>query len=165
MPTELFGRFLRFLALLSGGVLLVLMVYTVADVVLRYGFNRPFSGSLEFTEFSMSVIVFLGIAYTGWTGGHIAIDLFEKWLDRPTLRYLPAIVAFTGAALFAVIAWRAAVETTATIQQFSNMLKWPHYPFRYTVAFGSTMFALVMFIQGVQAVRRSQQEKLPDADL
>jgi TRAP-type C4-dicarboxylate transport system permease small subunit len=159
---ELFGRFLRFLALLSGVVLLLLMLYTVTDVVLRYGFNRPFSGSLEFTEFCMSVIVFLAIAYTGWTGGHIAIDLFEKWLDRPALRYLPAVIAFTGAALFAAIAWRATVETTATISQISNMLRWPHYPFRYTVAFGSAMFALVMFIQGVQAVRRPPQEKSPD---
>ncbi len=156
---ELFGRFLRFLALLSGGILLLLMLYTVTDVVLRYGFNRPFSGSLEFTEFSMSVIVFLAIAYTGWTRGHIAIDLFEKWLDRPALRYLPAVIAFTGAALFAAIAWRATVETTATISQISNMLRWPHYPFRYTVAFGSAMFALVMFIQGIQAVRRPPHQK------
>jgi TRAP-type C4-dicarboxylate transport system permease small subunit len=68
----------------------------------------------------MSVIVFLAIAYTGWTRGHIAIDLFEKWLDRPALRYLPAVIAFTGAALFAAIAWRATVETTATISQISN---------------------------------------------
>ena len=162
---ELFGRFLRFLALVSGGVLLLLMVYTVVDVVLRYGFNHPLRGSLEFTEFCMSVIVFLAIAYTGWTGGHIAIDLFEKWLDRPALRYLPAIISFTGAALFALIAWRATLETTFTINQISNMLRWPHYPFRYTVAFGSAMFALVMFIQGVQAVRKHPEEKLPDADL
>ncbi len=161
----LFGRFLRFLALISGGILLLLMLYTVADVVLRYGFNRPFSGSLEFTEFCMSVIVFLAIAYTGWTGGHIAIDLFEKWLDRPSLRYLPALIAFTGAALFAVIAWRATMETTATISQISNMLRWPHYPFRYTVAFGSAMFALVMFIRGVEAVRRPPHQKQTDADL
>lgn len=162
---ELFGRFLRFLALVSGGVLLLLMLYTVTDVVLRYVFNRPFSGSLEFTEFSMSLIVFLGIAYTGWVGGHIAIDLFEKWLDRPWLRYLPAILSFIGAALFALIAWRATVETVATISQFSNMLRWPHYPFRFTVAFGSAMFALVMLIQGFQTIRKHPQEKLPDADL
>jgi TRAP-type C4-dicarboxylate transport system permease small subunit len=151
---ELFGRFLRVLALISGGVLLVLMLYTVADVVLRYAFNRPFSGSLEFTEFSMSLVVFLAIAYTGWTGGHIAVDLLERWLDRPALRLLPSLIAFTGALLFAVIAWRAAIETTATLSQVSNMLRWPHYPFRYTVAFGSAMFAVVLFIQGIQSARR-----------
>jgi TRAP-type C4-dicarboxylate transport system permease small subunit len=151
---ERFDRFLRTLALMSGGVLLLLMSYTVIDVVLRYVFNRPFSGSLEFTEFMMVLIVFLAIAFTGWTGGHIAVDLFEKQLDRPSLRYLPAIISFAGALLFAVIAVRVTLETIATLPQISNMLRWPHFPFRFTVAFGAATFALVLFIQGVFSLRR-----------
>ena len=151
---QAFDRFLRFLALAGGGVLLVLMVYTVADVILRYVFNNAFSGSVEFTEFAMALIVFLAIAYTGWTGGHISVDLLEKALDRPSLRFLPAIIAFTGAVLFALIAWLSVRETVATIDQVSNMLIWPHYPFRFTVAFGAVMFAAVLFVQGVQALRR-----------
>lgn len=151
---ELFGGFLRLLALVSGALLLVLMGFTVVDVVLRYVFNAPFSGSFEFTEFLMSTIVFLAIAYTGWTGGHVSVDLFEKWLDRPSLRYLPAIIALTGSVLFAVIAWQATRETIATIGQFSNMLRWPHYPFRFIVAFGAAMFALVLLIQAIQSLRR-----------
>ena len=151
---QLFDRFLRLLALASGGVLLLLMAYTVVDVVLRYGFNRPFSGSLEFTEFAMVLIVFLAIAYTGWTGGHIAVDLFEKALDRPALRFLPTVISLAGALLFAVIAWQVTLETTATLPQVSNMLRWPHYPFRFTVAFGSAMFALVLLVQGVMALAR-----------
>ncbi len=151
---ELFGGFLRILALVSGALLLVLMGFTIVDVVLRYVFNAPFSGSFEFTEFLMSAIVFLAIAYTGWTGGHVSVDLFEKWLDRPSLRFLPAIIALTGSVLFAVIAWQATRETIATIGQFSNMLRWPHYPFRFIVAFGAAMFALVLLIQAIQSLRR-----------
>lgn len=151
---QLFGGFLRTLALISGGLLLLLTGFTVLDIVLRYVFSAPFSGSFEFTEFLMAAIVFLAIAYTGWTGGHISVDLFERWLDRPSLRWLPAIISFAGAALFAVVAWRAALETIATIDQISNMLRWPHYPFRFAVAFGSAMFALVLLIQGLQALRR-----------
>ncbi len=156
---QLFDRFLRFLALLSGGVLLILMVYTVVDVVLRYVFNKPFSGSLEFTEFSMVLIVFLAIAYTGWTGGHIAVDLFEKYLDRPGLRFLPSVLAFTGSVLFAVIAWRVTLEAFGAMSQISNMLRWPHFPFRLTVAFGAAVFAVVLAIQGVQALRHSPNEE------
>jgi TRAP-type C4-dicarboxylate transport system permease small subunit len=150
---DLFSRFLRLLALASGGFLLVLMVYTDVDVLLRYMFNSPFSGSVEFTEYMMAAIVFLAIAYCGWTGGHISVDLFNFALDRPTLRFLPALMSFVGAALFAVIAWQATRETITTIDQVSNMLRWPHYPFRFTVAFGSAVFAFVMIVQGVQALR------------
>jgi TRAP-type C4-dicarboxylate transport system permease small subunit len=151
---QLFDRFLRLLALVAGAILLLLMGVTVLDVVMRYVFNAPLASAWEFTEFSMSLIVFLGMAYCGWTGGHISIDLLEKWLDRPSLRYLPALIAFTCALLFALVAYRATLETIATIQQVSNMLRWPHYPFRFTVAFGAAMFALVLVIQGITSLRR-----------
>jgi len=151
---DLFGRFLRALALAAGVVLLLLMGFIVIDVVLRYVFNAPFSSSKEVTEFAMVLIVFLSIAYCGWAGSHIAIDLLAPLLERPSLRYLPAIISFVGAALFVVIAWRVTLETIAMLPQKSNMLRMPHYPFRFTVAFGSAIFALVMLIQGVRALRR-----------
>jgi TRAP-type C4-dicarboxylate transport system permease small subunit len=149
----LFDRFLRLLTLIAGVALLALMMFTVLDVFLRYVFNKPFRSVYEFTEFAMAVIVFLGIAYCGWTGGHIAVDVFAKWLDRPSLRFLSALLSFTGAALFALIAYRATLETIATMDQVSNLLRWPHYPFRFTVAFGCALFAIVLLIQGVQALR------------
>jgi TRAP-type transport system small permease protein len=155
---QFFHRFLRVLALAAGVILLFLMAFIVVDVVLRYVFNAPFSSSKEITEFAMSLIVFLAIAYCGWTGGHIAVDLLEELLDRPSLRFLPAVISFVGAALFAVIAWQATMETIATISQVSNMLRMPHFPFRFTVAFGSATFALVMFIQGIDALRRGRTE-------
>ena len=99
-PSGLFGRFLRGLALVGGWVLMLLMGYTVLDVVLRYGFNRPFSGSLELTEFAMSVIVFLGIAYCGWTGGHVAVDILERPLEDPRLRFVPVLLTLVSAVLF-----------------------------------------------------------------
>jgi TRAP-type C4-dicarboxylate transport system permease small subunit len=153
-----FERALRALALASGFILLFVMVYTVADVVMRYAFNRPFSGSVEVTEFSMSLIVFLALPFTGWVGAHISVDLFEKFLDRPALRLLPSVIAFMGAALFALIAWRVMLETTATLNQTSNMLRMPHYPFRLAVAVCSLLFAIVLLVQGWQALWRKPEQ-------
>jgi len=150
---DLFDRVLRTLALASGGIILLLMAFTVVDVFLRYVFNAPFKSVYEFTEFVMAAIVFLGIAYTGWIGGHIAVDVFAKWLDRPALRFLTALISFVGAALFALIAYRATLETVATIHQVSNRLGWPHYPFRFTVVIGCALLAIVLIIQGIQALR------------
>ncbi|HEX5779707.1 MAG TPA: TRAP transporter small permease [Xanthobacteraceae bacterium] len=155
---DLFGRFLRYLALFAGFLLLVLMLFTVVDVVLRNVFNMPLRSVYEFTEFLMAPIVFLAVAYTGWVGAHIAVDLFAKWLDRPGLQFIPAILAFMGAALFALIAYRATLETIATIDQVSNLLRWPYYPFRFSVAFGAGLFAIVLLIQAVQALRGAPTE-------
>ncbi len=150
---SLFERFLRLLALAGGVVLLLLMLFTVVDVVLRYLFNAPLRSVYEFTEFTMALIVFLGIPYCGWVGQHIAVDVFARWLDRPNLRFLPAVLSLLSAALFALIAYQAALETVATIEQASNLLRWPHYPFRFAVAFSSALFAVVLLIQGVQSLR------------
>jgi len=149
-----FGGFLQRTALAGGWVLMLLMGYTVLDVVLRYVFNRPFSGSLEITEFAMSVIVFLGIAYCGWVGGHVAVDILERPLEDPRLRFVPAILTFIGAVLFAAIAWLTAVDALTSMHRISNMMRWPHYPFQLTVAFGSAMYAIVLFIQSFALLHR-----------
>lgn len=150
---QVFDRFLRAMALLAGVVLLLLMAFTVLDVVMRYFFNAPFRGSLEATEFAMAIIVFLGLAYCGWVGGHIGVDLLEKLLEKPSMRFVPVLVNLAGAILFAVIAVEVVSETLFAWSQVSNMLRMPHWPFRLVVAFGSGLYAIVLLIHTVQAAR------------
>ena len=146
-PDGLLGRFVRLLGLVSGAILMLVMFGTVADVVLRYVFNAPFRGSLELTEFAMSLIVWLSMAYCGWTGGQLAVDLLDRWLERPALAWLPALLSLIGAALFFFMAWQIVLETFDTLNKVSNMMRLPHYPFKLAVAFGAAMFALVLLVQ------------------
>jgi TRAP-type C4-dicarboxylate transport system permease small subunit len=156
---QFFERVLRGMTLVAGVVLFGLMLYTVLDVVLRYGFNKPFASSVEVTEFAMAIIVFFGLAYCGWTGGHVAVDILERPLEDPRLRFVPVILTFISALLFAAIAWFTTVEALSTMHRVTNMLKWPHYPFMLAVAFGSALFAVVLLIQTVQLLRGKQPEK------
>jgi TRAP-type C4-dicarboxylate transport system permease small subunit len=152
-PDALFGRILRWMALAGGWIIVALMIYTVLDVILRYVFNRPFSGSFEITEFAMSAIVFLGIAYCGWVGGHVAVDVLRGSLDNPRLRLVPAVLTLIGGLLFAAVAWLTAEEALSTMNRVSNMMRWPHYPFQLIVALGSAMYAIVLFIQTFRIMR------------
>jgi len=142
------------MALAAGWIIVLLMIYTVTDVVLRYAFNKPFSGSLEVTEFAMAGIVFLGIAYCGWTGGHVAVDILEQQLEDPRLKFIPFLLLIISGLLFAAIAWLSAVEALTSMQRVSNMMRWPHWPFQLTVAFGSAMYAIVLFIHAAQTFQR-----------
>lgn len=155
-PRGPFGRLLELMALAGGWVIVALMIYTVADVILRYLFNRPFSGSLEVTEFAMSAIVFLGIAYCGWLGGHVAVDILERPLEDPRLRCVPVILTFISGVLFAAIAWLTVDEALSTTSRVSNMMRWPHYPFQFIVALGSAMYAIVLFIQSFRMLRKRE---------
>ena len=158
-----FGRSLRLMALGGGIVLMLLMGYTVLDVVLRYGFNRPFSGSLEITEFAMALIVFLGIAYCGITGGHVAVDILERPLQSPALRFVPVLLTLASALLFAAIAWLTAAEALTSMHRVSNMVRWPHWPFQLTVAIGSATYAIVLLLQTIDILRGKTEGSADDA--
>ncbi len=153
LPDGILGRVLRLLGLASGAVLMLLMLGTVADVALRYLFNAPFRGSLELTEFAMALIVWLSMAYCGWVGGHIAVDLLDRWLNRPALAWLPALLSLLGAGVFILMAWQIVLETLDTMSKISNMMRIPHYPFKFAVAFGAAMFAVVLLVQAATSWR------------
>jgi TRAP-type C4-dicarboxylate transport system permease small subunit len=153
-----FGRVLRWFALASGGILMILMGYIVLDVVLRYVFNMPFRGSREFTQFMMSAIVFLGLAYCGWTGGHVAVDILERPLDKPGWRWVPMALKLASAILFAVIAWYTFHDGLQQMRRVSNMLRWPYYPFIFIAAVGSAAYSLVLFVQAVRGLRQGGRE-------
>jgi len=157
-PQGPFGRVLRWLALAAGALILLLTLYTVLDVVMRYVFNAPFRGSLEFTQFMMAAIVFLGLAYCGWTGGHVAVDIMERPLEKPGLRWVPLLLSLVSAVLFGAIAWYSCTEAMATTNRVSNMLRWPHFPFLLLTAFGSAVYAIVLVIQAVRGLRSGGRE-------
>jgi TRAP-type C4-dicarboxylate transport system permease small subunit len=157
-PQGLFGRLLRAMSLLGGWILVALMAYTVLDVLLRYLFNKPFSGSYEITEFAMSAIVFLGIAYCGWLGGHVAVDILERPLENPKLRFIPVLLTFVSALLFVAIAWLTLQEALGTMHRVSNMMRWPHWPFQFILSFGAAMYALVLLVQTYRLLRKREKD-------
>jgi TRAP-type C4-dicarboxylate transport system permease small subunit len=152
-PLNLFGGLLRLMSLTAGWIIVALMIYTVVDVVLRYIFNSPFSGSLEITEFAMSAIVFLGIAYCGWVGGHVSVDVIEKGMTSLPVRTIRAVLLFAGAITLGAMAWLTAHEALGSMQRISNMMRWPHWPFQMIVALGSAMYCIVLLKQVADLLR------------
>jgi TRAP-type C4-dicarboxylate transport system permease small subunit len=152
-----FERALRVLAFGGGAVLIGLVGLVVYEVVMRYLFARPVFGGFEITELAMVLIVGFGLPYCALTGGHVAVDLFSRFLDRPALRWLNALVHLAGAALLAVVAWRATLYALGSYQwgDLSNMMRIPKYPFQLAIAASAGLFALVLLMQAVRALRRA----------
>jgi TRAP-type C4-dicarboxylate transport system permease small subunit len=139
-------RFLRALALCGGAVLLGLMGLIAFDVVMRYVLRLPFLGAYEMTELGMALIVFLALPYCAATGGHVAVDVLGRWLDRPGARWIAVLIHLAGAALLAVMAWQAALFAVGSRArgEATNMLAIQTWPFELLTAASMGLFALVL---------------------
>ena len=151
----MFERLLRALAIGGGVVLLGLMGLVAFDVVMRYVLRIPFLGAYEMTELAMVLIVAFGLPYTAISKGHVSIDIFGRWLDRPAMRWLTALVHLAGAALLALVAWRVALYAMGSYRwgDLSNMMRIPKFPFQFAIAFSAALFALVLLLEAVKALR------------
>lgn len=152
----MFERVLRALALCGGVVLLGLMGLVAFDVLMRYVLRIPFLGAYEMTELGLALVVFLGLPYCAITNGHVAVDAFDSWLDRPSFRWLHVAVALIGAALCAVMAWEAVKYAIAgkARGEASNMMKIDLFPFMLVAGASFALYAAVLLYQAWKHVRK-----------
>ncbi len=146
------GGSVRFLAILSGVVLLCLMALTVVAVVLRK-FNDPILGAQDLSESGLTVVVFFAMAYSGWTGGHIAVDLIGGVLRGRGLAILDTAVRAACALFFLVVVWQSVRQGLDALEfgDGFNLLDIPHYPFYFVIAFGSLVFSLALFVLALRS--------------
>ena len=133
----------------AGAVLVALMLLTAADVAGRAILNAPVTGVFDLTHFAVLTMVFLGLAFCGFRGDHIAIEILYNRFPPPLRRLLDALANLIGAALFAAIAWRAVAEADVVreIGEASQLLAVPFWPFYWLLAAGAALFAFVMLLR------------------
>lgn len=149
---QIFGASTRFAAFISGVALLWLMGLTVIAVVMRYVFNAPILGAQDLSQVSLVLVVFPAMAYCGWTGGHVALDLISAAIKSSTLRWTDMIIHATSALLFVFIsrqAWSRGVDALK-YGEATNLIDIPHAPFFFVIAMSCGLYAAVLFIQTVK---------------
>lgn len=75
-----------FLQIVSAVTLFALMLITCVDVVGRYVFNSPLTGSTELTEIAVGIVVFSVLPILTWRNDHIVVDLLDP--------FFPALAQF-----------------------------------------------------------------------
>jgi TRAP-type C4-dicarboxylate transport system permease small subunit len=93
----------------------------------------------------------------------VAVDILERPLQSPKLRFVPVVLTLASAVLFAAIAWLTAAEALTSMHRVSNMVRWPHWPFQMTVAIGSAMYAIVLLLQTIDILRGKTEGPANDA--
>src|SRR5690606_29441900 len=105
--------------------LLCMMMLTVVDVVMRYGFNDSLRGAFEITELLLALLMFSGFPLVTMRNQHVVVELIDRLISRRARRVLDACAQIVCMLVFAGIAWlmwrkagrvAAANDVTAVLQ-------------------------------------------------
>ena len=143
------GKSLRVLAYIGGFAIMVMMFINVVDISMRYFFNRPLGSNVDITQMAMVVTVFSTLAYCGWTGGHVAVDILTELLPRSIVLPLNVFGNFIGGVLVLGISWQSLLAALdyAETGEVSWTLLIPQWPFLVVVAIGSLLYSFVLFFK------------------
>ena len=108
-PLKLLARLQRAQLQLAALSLLVMMLVTVADVTLRYLFNRPIHGSYDLVESTLVVFVFNGLSAVFLSRQNIVIDLIDSLVDRRTVIVLIRLSDLLTLLALAILTWAMAM--------------------------------------------------------
>jgi TRAP-type C4-dicarboxylate transport system permease small subunit len=147
-----YGRLLRGVGLISLAATLLTMVLVVANIVGRYLFNKPLTGTLEFTESLLVLIIFCSIALTQYDGGHIRVNLITRRLPQPVQRSLTVIAMLCGCAFFtwcSYAAWIFAAEAYSFNEQEWGEIVFPLWPMKFVVFFGLATLAFQFLLDAI----------------
>jgi TRAP-type C4-dicarboxylate transport system permease small subunit len=144
---------------LAGTAVVVMMLLTCADVILRL-FRRPIPGTYEIIGFLGTVAISFSLAYTSLEKGHIAVELLVEKLPRRVQAGVESVTLLIGAALFALITWQSMAYAADLKQsgEVSVTLTMPIYPFIYGIAAGSALLCLVLLVESLRSAARTVQK-------
>lgn len=133
-------------AAVAGVAAMLLVVHVAIDVVLRYVFNAPLSGTILYVSaFYMVAIAFLPQGLLEKDDTHISVELIYDFLPPLMRRSLLAISFLLTAVVGALIAVRTGQEAlskyalgTFSLEGRTRIITWPTY-FLPPVGFGLMM--------------------------
>jgi len=141
--------------------LLGMMMLGTADVVGRYLFNRPITGTLEMFEILLPVLVLFSLADTQSNDEHLTagvIDFFHfKPETRTKIRFGVQVLVFC---LFLLIIWRGvggAMLTLRSHRRISNV-ELPLWIPQLVVPLGALVMCMVLVVQMVETANKIRRK-------
>jgi len=136
--------------------IILMMLLTVADVLLRFFLGKPILGSYEITEYLMAVLVFSAVPYTEALKGHVKVDLFYDRFRPRVKAVLACVTNFMGMSVLFLIAW-ANIKMARAKWGFGDItgcLPIPVFPEHIFIAVGSMFFFFVLLLYFLNAAAK-----------
>ena len=137
--------------LLASATLFALMLMTFLDVVMRSVFNSPIEAATELTRLFMAIIVFSVLPVLSFQGGHIVVDLIDRWFQSKWVKRIrDAVVSLLCGALLLLPAQRVSVlaERARSYGDTTEYLSIPQFYIGWFIAAMTFVTAVVLLVKG-----------------
>lgn len=138
----------------SSAFLMLLMFLTTADVLGRYFFNTPITGTYELTGLILALMVFYSLGSAQLKGDHIEIDFFTKKMSIKNQAILRSVSSFLLFILLSLTSWQL-FEYTQRMWfggVTSGDLGLPLYIFSGLTIIGAIAFALTLLLDSLKSL-------------
>ncbi len=141
--------------------MLPLMAVTVLDVILK-SINQTLRGALEYTEFILVVLIWMGVAFTMQVKGHVTIDLFVSHFPKKIQNYFKLFSYLIGFILMVILVQASFKGAVASwrMKDIGAVTRIPLFIFKAFIPFGAGLFALELFKELLLGLTHLRHEAL-----
>lgn len=149
-------RLIGLSAAIGATALIGIVVVILIDVIGR-ALGSPLYGSQDITTMASVILVFAPMALCDRLGGHISVDLLERYFPDAVNRGIDIFVAFLGAVIFgwlALATWDSA-QLSLMLNLSTNLLylqkayfQWAAIGFMSLASLGLALRALELLLTG-----------------
>ncbi len=134
----------------------VMMLVTVIDVIGRYFFNKPITGTPELVGLLLVCAGTWGWGYCQMEKGHVSVTVLTERLPPRAQVGLRIFAYLIGLAGFSLICWRILLRTINYISiprgGITDILKLPYWPFMLALTISSGLLALIILIDLLHSI-------------
>lgn len=145
-----FERVSKGMVEVAGFLVIGIMLFTTADVFLRFFFNWPQAWVPEICAYFLVGCAFLGTAYTLKVGRHITVDILVSRLSRRRQVIIGLATSILGLIYCSVLTWQSALIGWTSLRQgwtAGGTTGFPEAPARMIIPIGCLLLCFLLMIQ------------------
>jgi TRAP-type C4-dicarboxylate transport system permease small subunit len=124
----------------------LIMIIVFSDVVMRYGFNKPFSWAYDLISlYLMAGVFFLILSEAYASHAHVSVDILQQKFPPAMIRLTEIVTCLVGISVFSLIAWLGflrAIDSYYASDVMAGGIPWPMWPSIGLVPFGAGLITL-----------------------
>lgn len=130
------------------------MVIFATYAVISRNLGAPVVGDVEFMQLGMVVLIMFALAYTQKENAHISIGLLVDRLPNKVQEFIDIISYLSTFIICLLIGWvslKIGLNSMTGNVKTTDLLGVPHFPFRFIIALGFTMWGLEALLKVVRS--------------